>query len=156
MTYYNADLDEGIKEEYYLNDEDDYQVLVDIVKENIEADCYGVEVEIYGNEEKSECIFNTRDTHSIRDKIEEEIIRDKLIENVHRYLICNLLREDANFRIRIRMFINYPYILLISYCTDTKMFTLKKVVSNAYIEHFENLNDMNWGDASFESLESLE
>jgi hypothetical protein len=52
---------------------------------------------------------------SIRSQIESQVVRDKILENPHGYLLVFLHRRKTNAKIRIYMFYKYTWTVNIDY-----------------------------------------
>ena len=101
--------------------ETEYDKLIDVVKEYVSSDCHAVLLD-------NEVIYNMYQyqQNSYRQRIEENVIRDKIIDNPHRHLFSPLLVENRNFSIEIFMFRENPWKLVILFDSDDKKFTLLK------------------------------
>jgi hypothetical protein len=111
--------------------ENDYKKLTNIISEYIEADCFAVKLD--------NCIlFNINDVNlSPRDYIMEQMIRDKLIESPHRYLLSNMFRKNNDFILEIFMSRTTPWKLVVRYSYIREHFFLYKLVSQQYRDGYE-------------------
>ena len=117
--YQNANLDDedGFIDTY--SREDDLVALQYAVKELIDADCHAVVMD-------GEIIYNTYQEMSHREHILEHMIREQLVNDVHRHLFSPLFRKNRNFLIEIYMFRNDSWKIDIHFNHQTKLFTVSK------------------------------
>jgi hypothetical protein len=109
-----------VKKEYDLNDKIIYEDFQNMIKGFISADCWGVTVD-------DEVVFDSYldNSKSFRSFIEEDVIRDKILEDPHGSLLVYLHRRRTNSRIRIYMFyedcwtMNIDYVYLEKKCYIT-------------------------------------
>ena len=69
--------DNGLNQKYDANDLYSYQQFQDLLKQYIESDCWALQI-------NDQYLFNNYLDHqrSIRENIEDQMIRDKIIENL--------------------------------------------------------------------------
>jgi GTP-sensing pleiotropic transcriptional regulator CodY len=121
-------LDEGTSDMYVL--ESNYKNLTDVISDYIEADCFAVRL-------NNNILFNTNvENMAPRDYIMEQMIRDKLIESPHSYLLCNMLRKNMDFTLEIFMFRFAPWKLVVKYDSNLKRFHVYKLVSQQYLDRY--------------------
>ncbi len=94
-----------------------YETLENLIKGYVGSDCWAVVVD-------DEILFNNYDRIGMRDKIINNQIRDKIIENPHTNLLVNLLRNKKDSLIRIYLFGSQSWTLNIEYKNDYKVFEL--------------------------------
>jgi hypothetical protein len=131
MEYFERilDLEEpNGKTTYDLNN--DYQNLLEFVTSYVEADCYQVTVDNVD-------IFHVTNDLTIKNHIMEQIIRDKIIADPHRSIFCPMLRKSQCFTVEIYLFQSTPWKIVIDYRYDEKLFYVKTMVSQLYIDKFE-------------------
>ena len=130
MTYYDAKLDDMIKDTYTVGGKDDtYLQLIDEISEHIMADCFALKV-------NDEILFNINKEMSVRDSVLEKIIRNSIADSPHSYIINKLLRKQVDFTIEIYMFHLSPWKLVIKYDNNMSTFYMHKQVSQQYLNRF--------------------
>lgn len=115
-----TDIVDGVKKEYDIQDKNSYESFQNMMKSFIGSDCWAVTV-------NDEVIFDSYldNSKSIRSFIEEDLIRDKILEDPHGSLLVYLHRRRTNARIRIYMFyqdswtMNIDYVFLEGKCYIT-------------------------------------
>jgi hypothetical protein len=107
----------GVKKEYDADDKSSYESLQNMIKSLINADCWAMTV-------NNEVIFDSflDNSKSIRLFIEEDIIRDKIVEDPHGSLLVYLHRRKTNARIRIYMLYTNSWTMNIDYVYSEKKF----------------------------------
>lgn len=95
----------------------DREKLVNLIKDLIGADCWAVTFD-------DEILFNEYVNKSIREKIEDQNIRDSITDNVHRNLLVHSVRKYANSKIVIYMFGQNSWTVTIDYIADDCKFLL--------------------------------
>jgi hypothetical protein len=129
-TYYNAKLNDMIKDTYIVGGSDDtYLYLINEISEHISADCFALKV-------NDEVIFNTNKEMSLRDSVLEKNIRNSIADSPHSYIMSNLLRKQIDFTIEIYMFHLSPWKLVINYDKNMSTFYMHKQVSQQYNDRF--------------------
>jgi len=128
MEYFKRILDFGDRTTYNL--ENNYKDLLDFVKGYVEADCYQVMVD-------NETVFHDMNNLTIRQNIMEQLIRNQIIADPHRSLFCPMLRKNQCFTVEIYLFQSTPWKIVIDYNFDDKMFHIKRMVSQPYIDKYE-------------------
>ena len=103
---------QDIDKEYDTRDinEESYQKLEKVIKYFLEGDCWALTVD-------NEVVFNSYKDNmkTIRSQIEAEMVRDKILESPHGYLLVFLHRRKTNAKIRIYMFYEYTWTVNIDY-----------------------------------------
>ncbi len=109
--------DNLLNQQFNANDLDSYQEFQDLFKQYLEADCWALQID-------EEYIFNNYldDQRTLRENINDQIIRDKIIENPHSNLFVYLHRMHKNCEIKIHMFGDHSLLIRILYDADTKLY----------------------------------
>jgi hypothetical protein len=87
-----------------------YEDLCREIHEFISADCHAVTVKIEGHPE--EILYQKK---TIRDKILDDVVREKLYTRIHASVLCDLHRKGLPALIRIYMFGEWPWTVNILY-----------------------------------------
>lgn len=126
---YDTEIDD-IKKEYFFSNTQSYQELQNMIKDYVGADCWAITV-------NDEIVFNSYLDNSkhIRRFIEEDVIRDKILEDPHGNLLVYIHRRKANARIRIYMLNIYSWTINIDYVFNEKKF----LISYSQSEEFKRL-----------------
>lgn len=105
---------DNVKKEYSMSE---YQELIEKLKEFIGSDCWGLTV-------NDDVIFDSYldNSKSIRLFIEEDVIRDKILNDPHGRLLVYLHRRQSNSRIRIYMSYTEPWTINIDFVYSDKKF----------------------------------
>lgn len=112
-----ANMVNGVQKVYEAEDKNTYEAFQNMIKEFIGSDCWAMTV-------NDEVIFDSYldNSKSIRSFIEEDVIRDKILDNPHQNLLVYLHRRKSNAHIRIYMFYSEPWTLNIEYVYLEKKF----------------------------------
>jgi hypothetical protein len=111
--------DNGLNQKYDANDLYSYQQFQDLLKQYIESDCWALQI-------NDQYLFNNYLDHqrSIRENVEDQMIRDKIIENPHSNMLVYLHRLHTDCEIKIYMFIDSSLVIRILYHYNTKMYEI--------------------------------
>jgi hypothetical protein len=108
---------------YFIDDDNEYEMLCNFVKTYVGADCRALTI-------NDEIIFNSyNELTNFKDQIHEDIIRDQIIRNPHRCLFCSIHRGIKNGVIRIYM-MEEPYLQIIEIHFDSERMTYYLMVYN--------------------------
>jgi hypothetical protein len=108
-----------------------YEELINLIQEHIGADCWAFVI-------NDEILFNAynNNTKSFKEIINENLIRDKLITNVHSLLV-EVNRRSVDTRIEIYMFgQDTPYKIMIEYSANERKYNVQRKNSQAFIDKF--------------------
>lgn len=94
----------------------------------IGGDCHAITL-------NDEIIYNTYENKSVREILQDGLIRDKIIENPHS-LFVNIIRKSENARVIVYMFGKTPWFLATYYNSVMKMITLEYYNSQIYLNTF--------------------
>lgn len=108
---------------YAINDtynKEDYKILNTILSDLIESDCHGVTVD-------NEVVYNGFDIEkmSFRESINEKLIRDRLISNIHSSLLIKIHRNKKDSIIRIFIFSENTWYIEAKYVHEYELYILK-------------------------------
>jgi len=115
---------------YYIEDKKQYHAFKDEFISYVGADCHAIVVD-------DEILYNSYIEKSIRERLQDDLIRDKIITNPHA-LFVNLFRNGKNAKVIVYMFGNYPWFVAIYYNAERKLIDVEYYKSNAYISRFES------------------
>jgi hypothetical protein len=114
---------------YYIDDKKQY---ADFKKEFIDyvsADCHAITLD-------DEILYNSYNDKSVRERLQDDMIRDKIMENPHS-LFVNIFRKRRDARVIIYMFGTYPWFIAIYYNSARNLLTVEYYKSQAFISRFE-------------------
>jgi len=115
---------------YYIEDKKQYHDFKEEFISYVDADCHAIVVD-------DEILYNSYIEKSVRESIEDDVIRDKITANPHA-LFVNLFRKEKNAKVIIYMFGKYPWFVAIYYNAERKLIDVEYYKSNAYISRFES------------------
>ena len=114
---------------------DTYLLFTQQLEEYVGADCWAVMV-------NGKLLFNNYENRSTRDKILDDCVRDKVMNNIHKSVLFNFFREKKNATMTIYMFGQNAYTLNVNfeanYSETESKFTITFKKSQNYVDHFEN------------------
>jgi hypothetical protein len=76
-------------------------------------------------------MYNSYETKSIRDSLQDNIIRQSIISNPHQ-LFVELFRKEKDARVMVYMFGNKPWFLGVYYRANLQMLTLEYYKSEEF------------------------
>jgi hypothetical protein len=108
---------------YAINDmynKEDYKLLNTILSDLIESDCHAVTVD-------NEIVYNGFDIENMSfiDSINEKLIRNRLISNIHSSLLIKIHRNKNDCIIRIFMFSEQTWFVEAKYVHEYELYILK-------------------------------
>lgn len=115
---------------YYIDDEKHYADFQEEIQTYVGADCHAITFD-------DEILYNSYTEKSIRERLEDDLIRDKIISNPHA-LFVNLFKKGANAKVVLYMFGKYPWFVAIYYNAERNLIDVEYYKSNAYISRFES------------------
>ena len=118
-----AESAEKAREKFYELDKDEsYNEVLLNVSEFVNGDCHAIVLD-------GEIIYNIYNEElSYREKINEDIVRQKIADQPHRHLFCQVLRKNKDFTVEIFMFKENPWKLVIRFDLDNSQFHLSKKI----------------------------
>lgn len=108
------------KEHVYSEKRRNYELLTALITVLTDADCWAITVA--GDGTKTEILFNNFDPNrSIRERIIDDTVREKISEDPHKYLLSHV-RDDS--LVRIYMYTDDTWTLNINYAKADKTYYL--------------------------------
>ena len=92
----------------------------------VSGDCHAITV-------NDEILYNSYESKSIRETLQDDMIREKIIENPHS-LFVNLFRKKENAHVIIYMLGKTPWFLAVYYHDEMRLLTLEYYKSEEYIK----------------------
>ena len=133
ITDISQKLDNDTKEIYSLDK--NYKEFIDFFKSYVSADCWSIVA-------NDEVLFNSYQNKSLKEKINDHIVRDSIINNPHSTIFCNLFRMNKDFNVIIYMFGLDSFSIHINYSYSLKVFHISKFVSKDYLQ-FSSKHKLN-------------
>lgn len=109
----------------------DYHNLLTLIQEYVGADCWAFTI-------NDEIIFNSynNETKTFKQILEENIIRDKIIENAHS-ILCEVNSRNVDARIDIYMFPKpHSYRLMIRFIAEKQQYIVHRLNSQEFIDKY--------------------
>jgi len=129
--HYTPNFSEEFKKEYYTRDVDknSYNELEILIKKLVGDDCWAITVD-------NQIVFDSYNDNSksIRSFIEDDVIRDKILESPHAYLLVHVNRRKTNSKIRIYMNYLDTWTVNIEYIVSEEKYCISFSKSNSQIE----------------------
>lgn len=119
-------LPEDIDSVYARDNNEEYQMLNQILKGYISADCRALIID-------GEVIFNSYANRTIKERLIEDGMRRMITENPHRAILCHINRAERPAIIEIYMFGGESHKLVISYDPVNKTYSTRQFVSEQFL-----------------------
>jgi hypothetical protein len=116
---------------YILNDSNDYSKFKEEFLEYVSADCHAITL-------NDEIIYNGYKEKSVKETLQEDMIRNMIIENPHS-LFVNIFRKNKDAHVIVYMFGNNPWFVAVYYKSDLDILTIEYYKSKKYMERYENV-----------------
>ena len=115
---------------YSINSKPCYDEFCMEFTECVSGDCHAITVD-------NEILFNSYEPKSIRDSIQDDMIRQNIINNPHG-LFVNLFGKKKDARVMVYMFGNKPWFLGVYFDASKEILRVEYYKSIAYKDSFEN------------------
>jgi len=116
---------------YNLIDSNDYSKFKGEFITYVSADCHAITLD-------NEIIYNGYKEKSIRETLQEDMIRNMIIENPHS-LFVNIFRKNTDAHVIVYMFSDNPWFVAIYYRSDLETLTIEYYKSKKYMQRYENV-----------------
>lgn len=116
---------------YNLIDSDDYTKFKEEFLTYVSADCHAITLD-------DEIIYNGYKEKSIRETLQEDMIRNMIIDNPHS-LFVNIFRRNKDAHVIVYMFGNNPWFVAVYYRSELETLTIEYYKSKKYMERYENV-----------------
>ena len=101
---------------------------IERIKEFIVGDCCAIVID-------NEIIFNSYEPKSIKDKIQDNIIRHEIMK--YPYTLCSdMIKKNRNGKIIIYMYDDFPWFVVINYDANNKVLKFDYYKSNKYMDKY--------------------
>ena len=115
---------------YAMYDPEQYQEFKLTFLTHILVDCHAITLD-------DEIIYNVYGKKSIREKIQEDLIRDRISRDPDQLFTHNALRYKKSFRVIIYLSEKFPWFVAIYYTARLDMLTVEYYKSEKYHEMYE-------------------
>jgi hypothetical protein len=113
---------------YSVDCKDSYTEFCEKFLSYVSADCHAISVD-------DEIVYNSYETKSIRESLQDDMIRSMIIDSPHS-LFVKMLRENKNARVIVYMFGQHPWFVAVYYNSNRRILTMEKYKSKKYIDTY--------------------